>query len=125
MFVDFILMIPARIIRIIKAQTVVTVAIGSGSWLVFGAAVGMSSTYGGAVGVFSALAYAVRSSLAKGKTPEDWLKAQYAGEKLKFAVTVILIIAVAKGYPALHWLAFLIGFMSTMLVYFLALLWDV
>jgi F0F1-type ATP synthase assembly protein I len=84
----------------------------------------LSSALGGAVSAISALAYAVRSSVVKGKTAEDWLQAQYAGERFKFMATVVLIVAVAKLYPALRWLEFLLTYIATLAAYFAALLWD-
>ncbi len=93
-------------------------------YVFWGAAAGYSGAYGGAVGFLSATAYALRASMSRKETAHDWLKAQYAGERFKFFVTVVLMVGIAKLYPGLHWLVFLLGFMATMLVYFLALLWD-
>lgn len=117
-------MIPKRIVQLILAQVAVTLLVAGLGGLIEGRDTGLSSLSGGAVGFLSAAAYAIRSSMKKGISAEEWLKAQYAGEKFKFMITVILIIGVVKIYPALHWLAFLLSFMSTMSVYFIALLWD-
>ena len=117
-------MIPKRITQIILVQIIVTMTIATGSGIAWGWDIAKSSASGGGVVFLSAVAYALRSSMVRGVSAEAWLKAQYAGEKFKFAVTVLLIIVVTKIYPALHWLAFLLSFIATMTVYFVALLWD-
>lgn len=118
-------MIDKKITQVILVQIGLTVCIAVPCGLTLGVEWGLSAASGGAVGFLSALAYALRASQAKGDTPQDWLAAQYAGERFKFFVTVALIVAIAKAYPPLHWLVFLLSFMATMAAYFFALLWKV
>ncbi len=62
--------------------------------------------------------------MVRGRTPRDWLQAQYAGERFKFLVTVILFSAVFALYRPLKVPEFFLTYIATLLAYFAALLMD-
>ncbi len=111
-------------LRVIAVQVVLTGAIAVLLRVVLGEKSGAAAALGGSVGVFSALAYVARSSMIRGRTPRDWLQAQYAGERFKFLVTVILFSAVFALYRSLKVPEFFLTYIATLLAYFAALLMD-
>ena len=111
-------------LRIIAVQVVLTGAISLPLMMFLGEKSGASAALGGSVGVFSALAYVARSTMVRGRTPRDWLQAQYAGERFKFLVTVILFSAVFALYRPLKVPEFFLTYIATLLAYFAALLMD-
>ena len=43
------------------------------------------------------------------------------GEAVKVATTIALFVAIAFGYPGVHWIALLVTFVLTLKVYWLAM----
>ncbi|QKE41318.1 MAG: hypothetical protein HO274_08325 [Ferrovum myxofaciens] len=117
-------MIHPKIRKFILIQLMVSLVFALGCGISWGEGAAISGGLGGSIGAIASLAYAIRASLVKGKTAEELVRAQYAGERIKFMTTVILMVAVAKSYSSLHWLEFLLGYMATLTVYFTALLWE-
>ncbi|KRH79387.1 F0F1 ATP synthase subunit I [Ferrovum sp. JA12] len=77
---------------------------------------------GGSIVFVPGIAYALRSALVKGSKPQDWLAAQYAGERIKFFVTTVLFALVFKYDSNLQLLGFFTTFLVVLTVYWLALL---
>ncbi len=117
-------MIHPKIRKFILIQLIVSLVFALGCGIGWGEEAAISGGLGGSISAIAGLAYAIRASIVKGKTAEEWVQAQYAGERFKFMTTVIVMVAVAKSYPSLHWLEFLLGYMATLTVYFTALLWE-
>lgn len=44
-----------------------------------------------------------------------------AGEAVKVATTIALLVAIAFGYPGVHWVALLVTFVLTLKAYWLAM----
>jgi ATP synthase protein I len=113
-----------KILTIIGLQASVTLLI-SLAFLVFsGRDSAASAALGGSIGFLTGFVYALRSSLPRGATPRDWLQAHYAGERFKFAVTVILFSATFALYRSLRLPEFFLTYIATLLVYFAALLME-
>ena len=117
-------MIHPKIRKFILIQLIVSLVFALGCGIGWGGGAAISGGLGGSISAIASLAYAIRASIVKGKTAEELVHAQYAGERFKFMTTVILMVAVAKSYPSLRWLEFLLGYMATLTVYFTALLWE-
>ncbi|MBU6467743.1 MAG: ATP synthase subunit I [Betaproteobacteria bacterium] len=82
----------------------------------------LSAFYGGSVVFLPSIAYALRSAVVRGNKPQDWLAAQYAGERIKFFVTMSLFALVFKYDSHLELLGFFTTFLVVLAVYWLALL---
>ncbi|WP_297477570.1 ATP synthase subunit I [Ferrovum sp.] len=117
-------MIHPKIRKFILIQLIVSLVFAVGCEIGWGSEAAISGGLGGSIAAVASLAYAIRASLVKGKTAQEWVHAQYAGERFKFMTTVILMVVVARVYSSLHWLEFLLGYMATLTVYFTALLWE-
>lgn len=117
-------MISRKILRIIGLQIVVTVVIGLALSAFSDRNAAVSSALGGSIGFLTGLSYAARSASLRGNTPRHWLQAQYAGERFKFVVTVILFSATFALYRSLRLPEFFLTYIATLLVYFAALLMD-
>lgn len=84
---------------------------------------GMSVLAGGAIGVVANLAYVVRAmGLAVGTDPLKIYRAQAAGEGLKFALTMVGFAIVFLGYKEVAALPLFLGYASTYVVLWAALL---
>ncbi len=113
-----------KMFRIVCLQASVTLLIALALWAIFDGVSAMSSALGGSIGFLTGLAYAFRSSSPRGVTPRHWLQAQYAGERFKFVITVILFSAIFELYRSLRLPEFFLTYIATLLVYFAALLMD-
>ena len=117
-------MIPQKITKVIVLQMLLSWLVGFILLLTVGQEAASSAAQGGAVAYLAALAYAFRSGLQQDKTPEGALRAQYAGERFKFLVTVILFSAVFVLNKRLQVIEFFLTYLAMLLVYFAALLME-
>ena len=117
-------MISRKILKIIGLQIAVTLLISLALMIFRDRGAAISSALGGSIGFLTGFSYAVRSATPRGRTPKDWLQAQYAGERFKFVITVILFSATFALYRSLRLPEFFLTYIATLLVYFAALLLD-
>ena len=117
-------MINPKILRIIGLQVVVTLLAALVVFVMSDRVAAVSAALGGSIGFLTGLSYALRSATVRGNTPKDWLQAQYAGERFKFVMTVVLFSVTFALYRSLRLPEFFLTYMATLLVYFAALLMD-
>ncbi len=117
-------MISQKAVKVIVLQLVLSVLISLFLLLVVGRDSASSAAQGGAVAYLGALAYAVRSALQRDKTPEAALQAQYAAERFKFLVTVLLFSVVFVFNKRIQAMEFFLTYLAMLLVYFAALLME-
>jgi F0F1-type ATP synthase assembly protein I len=114
----------SRILRIIGLQVGVTLAVSLLSWIGYGANQAQSAFWGGACAFLPALAYQFRAGLARGKDARDILRAQYAGEGVKFAASILMFYLVFTRVHPLAAPMFFATYVAAVLCYFVALLTD-
>ena len=115
-------MIHKKIIQIILLQILLTFLISLVFFGIKGVNTAVSSLLGGSVVFLPGIAYALRSAVVKGKNPQDWLTAQYAGERIKFFVTISLFALIFKYDTQLQLVGFFTTFLVVLAIYWLALL---
>lgn len=115
-------MINRSILKIICFQVAVTLVIAGVYGVFSDETAAVSSALGGGVGFLTSLSYAWRSSSHCSEEPKKLLQAQYAGERLKFLIAVILFGATFKFYHSLQVPQFFLAYIATLLVYFGAFL---
>jgi len=110
-----------RMVLLQAAATLVAALIAA---LVGGAPAAVSTGLGGLACVVPNALFAWRLAL-RAKSPQGAsVGTFFAGEFIKLAATVALLFAIAKIYPALNWLALLVGFIVGMKSYLFAILID-
>lgn len=117
-------MIPKKIRKVIVLQILLSLGVSAVLAVSVGWDSALSAAIGGAVAYMAAFAYAFRSALRRGNTPQAALQAQYAGERLKFLVTAVLFSTVFVFYKRLHVTEFFLTYLAMLLVYFAALLME-
>lgn len=114
----------SRIYRIIGLQVGVTLAISLLLWTALSLSHALSAFWGGACAFVPALGYQFRASLVRGKDARDILRAQYAGEGVKFAASVLMFYLVFTRLHPLVAPLFFATYVAALLCYFVALLTD-
>ncbi|MDE3011942.1 MAG: ATP synthase subunit I [Pseudomonadota bacterium] len=114
----------SRILRIIGLQVGVTLAISLLLWTGTSANHALSAFWGGACAFVPALAYQFRAALVRGKDARDILRAQYAGEGVKFAMSILMFYVVFTRVHPLVAPLFFATYVAALLCYFVALLTD-
>lgn len=117
-------MIPHKIGKVIVLQLMLSLLASLILLLAVGKDAALSAAQGGAVAYLAALVYALRSALQRDKTPEAALQAQYAAERLKFLVTVILFSVIFVFNKRIQVIEFFLTYLAMLLVYFAALLME-
>lgn len=114
----------SRILRIIGLQVGVTLAISLLLWMAVGAEHARSAFWGGACAFLPALAYQFRAALVRGRDARDILRAQYAGEGVKFVLSILMFYLVFTRVHPLVAPMFFATYGAALLCYFVALLTD-
>jgi F0F1-type ATP synthase assembly protein I len=114
----------SRTLRIIGLQVGVSLAISFLLWCGVGRSHALSAFWGGACAFMPALAYQFRAGLARGNDARDILRAQYAGEGVKFALSIVMFYLVFTRLKPLEAPAFFAAYVAALLCYFVALLTD-
>jgi F0F1-type ATP synthase assembly protein I len=114
----------SRTLRIIGLQVGVTLALSLLIWVGLGRSQAVSAFWGGACAFLPALAYQVRAGLVRGKDARDVLRAQYAGEGVKFAASILMFYQVFTRLHSLVAPIFFATYIAALLCYFVALLTD-
>ena len=114
----------SRTLRVIGLQVGVTLVFSFLFWYGAGRSHGLSAFWGGASAFLPALAYQLRAALARGTDARDILRAQYAGEGFKFAVSILMFYGVFTRLHVLVAPVFFATYIAALLCYFVALLTD-
>ncbi len=113
-----------RILRIIGMQVCVTLALSILLLFLMGRSAALSALGGGACAFIPALAYQVRASVARARDARAVLRAQYAGEGFKLAVTMVMFYVVIQQVKPLNAPVLFVTYIAALLCYFVALLTD-
>lgn len=110
---------------VLRCQLAVTLVAALVAWGVMGLNAAVSALLGGGIAMASALAYVWRAWRPSGTAAADAkgaYNAQVAGERYKFAVTLLLFALVFKHYAQLAALPLFLAYAATIVVYWMALL---
>ena len=107
---------------VLSRQGLVTLCVAVAAGLVGGMNAAVSALMGGGIGILGAFAYAWRAMRGDETDPRRLYRAQMLGETYKFAVILGGFALVFLGYRDLAALPFFLGFVLTVVVYWMALL---
>jgi ATP synthase protein I len=108
---------------IIGLQVAVTLAAGLIVWLASGEGESaVSALWGGSIGFLSALVYVRVVQAARGRGPNELVKAHYVAQALKFAVTVALFGATFVFAKRIAPLPLFLTYAATLLAYWAGLI---
>lgn len=110
------------IVSIIVMQGMVALCVGMIFLMFSGSVAAKSAFIGGAIGFLPSVLYALRVIRSRHGTPERLLRAHYAGEFGKLALTAILFGATFAWIKELSVLPLFAAYTATLLVYWAALL---
>jgi ATP synthase protein I len=92
------------VLSLVRGQALVTLIAALLSWAIGDSRAALSAVLGGAINAVASLAMAALSfGRAATARPERALRALYAGEALKVAVTVVLFVVVLKTMRVVPW----------------------
>lgn len=113
------------VIKILLAQTVITVAAGLGALGLAGMVAGYSAVLGGLVGVIpSAFLGARMMAVSQSGNPRKMLNAAYVGEAVKWLLTLALFLLVYLAVTPLNPGALIAGFILVQAGVWLAIVAD-
>ena len=108
---------------IISRQAALTIFLAIVAWVVAGGHAAVSTLIGGLIGVVANLGYVLRAMrMTTGADPLRLYQAQSAGEGLKFALTFAGFALVFWGYKEVSALSLFLGYASTFVIFWVALL---
>ena len=108
---------------ILSRQAALVIVLGAVSWAVFGKVAAISTLIGGSIGIIANLGYVLRAMrMTTGDDPLRLYQAQSAGEGLKFALTFAGFALVFWGYKEVSALSLFLGYASTFVIFWVALL---
>jgi ATP synthase protein I len=108
---------------ILSRQAALVIVLGAVSWAVSGGVAAISTLIGGSIGIIANLGYALRAMrMTTEGSPLEVYKAQAAGEGLKFALTLGGFALVFWGYKEVSALPLFLGYASTIVIFWVALL---
>lgn len=108
---------------ILSRQALLGLVVAAIGWVVSGSTAAISILLGGAIGVIANAGYVWRAMrMAPGTDPVKLYRAQAAGEALKFALTIILLSLVFKNFKGVAALPLFLGYASTFVIFWMALL---
>lgn len=113
-----------RAYRVIARQVGITALVALAAWFAAGRSAAVSAFWGGTCAWVPALAYLWRARMVRDQQPRTVLRAQYAGEGMKFAVSLLMFQQVFTRLDTLVPPAFFAAFAAAQLGYFVALLRD-
>lgn len=113
----------AQVSWIISRQAALTIVLAILAWPFVSANAAVSVLIGGSIGVFANLGYVLRAMrMTSGADPVKAYRAQAAGEGLKLALTFAGFALVFWGYKEVAVLPLFLGYASTFVIYWMALL---
>lgn len=108
---------------ILSRQAALTIALATIAIFFVGANAALSVLIGGSIGIIANLGYVLRAlRMNPGTDPVKSYRAQAAGEGFKFALTLAGFALVFIGYKGVAVLPLFLGYASTFVIYWMALL---
>lgn len=107
---------------ILSRQLALGIGVALATWMLGGANEAVSALIGGGVGVAATFAYVWRALRPGVVEPLKAYRAQAAGEAYKFAATLLLFALVFIEYKSVVAWPLLLGYASTFVIYWVALL---
>lgn len=108
---------------ILSRQAALTIVLAIGAWLFVDANAAVSVLIGGSIGFIANLGYVLRAMrMSSGSDPIKVYRAQAAGEGFKFVLTLAGFALVFLGYKEVAVLPLFLGYTSTFVIYWMALL---
>lgn len=108
--------------QIILVQVAVTFIIALLILLVQGKLAAVSAITGGSIGFITALVYAIKMGAPSGSEPKKLIRSHYGAEAYKMVFTILLFSLVFKQFKEVQALPLFIGYASTLVVYWAALI---
>lgn len=108
---------------ILSRQAALVVVLALGAWAVIDTNTAVSVLVGGSIGVVANLGYVLRAlGLTSGADPVKAYRAQAAGEGFKFLLTLAGFALVFLKYKEVAVLPLFLGYISTIVIFWMALL---
>ena len=108
---------------ILSRQVALTIVLAIAAGLVLDVNAAVSVVVGGSIGVVANLGYVLRAMrMSGGNDPVKVYQAQAAGEGFKFLLTLVGFALVFLGYKDVAVLPLFLGYASTFVIYWVALL---
>ena len=107
---------------ILSRQIALSIGVALAAWMLGDANAAASALIGGGIGVAASCAYVLRALRPGVTEPLKLYRAQAAGEAYKFAVTLLLFALVFIEYKSVAALPLFLGYASTFVIYWVALL---
>lgn len=108
---------------ILKRQAALTIILAMAAWGFVGANAAVSVVIGGSIGVIANLGYVLRAlRMTSATDPVKAYRAQAAGEGFKFLLTLAGFALVFLGYKEVAVLPLFLGYTSTFVIFWMALL---
>ncbi len=108
---------------ILSRQAALTVVLALAAWVAFSGNAAVSVAIGGAIGIIANLGYALRAMrMNVGLDPVKAYRAQTAGEGFKFLLTLIGFALVFLKFKEVAVFPLFLGYASTFVIYWMALL---
>ena len=108
---------------ILGRQAVLAMFLAIVAWAYAGGNAAVSTLIGGSIGIIANLGYVLRAMrMTTGDDPLRLYRAQSAGEGLKFALTFAGFALVFWGYKEVSALPLFLGYASTFVIFWMALL---
>lgn len=114
----------AQVRRIIGLQAAVGTVLALLLWGPYGRHAALSAFAGGAIAALASAAYAWRMMVSRSRDPRALLRAHYAAELARFAITVGLFAGVFLSYGGVAALPLFLTYAAALLVYWVALILD-
>ena len=106
---------------VFSRQIAVTLIVALAAGSLAGLHSAFSALLGGGISVISGAAYAWRALRMSRVSPKQAFDAQVAGEAYKLALTLLLFAVVFKSYAEVVALSLFLAYVSTIIVYWMAL----
>lgn len=108
---------------ILSRQAALTIVLALVAWLVFSEIAGISVLIGGSIGIIANLGYVLRAMrMNVGLDPVKAYRAQTAGEGFKFLLTLIGFALVFLKFKEVAVFPLFLGYASTLVIFWMALL---
>ena len=108
---------------ILSRQVALAIILAVVAWVFASSNAAVSVLIGGSIGVIANLGYVLRAlRMGSGADPVKVYRAQAAGERLKFGLTLAGFALVFLQYKEVAVLALFLGYTSTFVIYWIALL---
>ena len=108
---------------ILSRQAALAIVLGAIAWAVSGQSAAVSILIGGSIGIIANLGYVLRAMrMTREGDPLKVYRAQAAGEGLKFAITLAGFALVFWGFKGVVALPLFLGYASTFVIFWVALL---